>query len=346
MKRNIIAVVLIFSMLMSFAACRKLEDSGAFVVESKVYVVDENGVEQMVESAVNAEGETEYYYINGAGNRVIVNKNDVVVETTRIPVTTDEAFANLTPEEQSFLDTFNNPEAFDELIDSSVETPELEISDELLPEDSFDEIEIELGADGKPVHDDIEQTYQDLIESNKFTMELNIKGVSNGVETVVPVKTIRDGDKVYFETSMPIEGQKGSMKFNIIVKDKQCYLIIPAMRAYMIIPAETMSEFIPSDIITEDENVDLEYVSSGEVDYNGQKYVCDVYKDGDTTIKYYYQDGELKRMESIMDENNMSIMEIQEISGNADSSKFDIPKNYMDMTKFLEGNFDPSNLAR
>ena len=50
MKRNIIALILVFSLLMSFAACRKLEDTDAFVVESKVYVVDEHGVEQKVET--------------------------------------------------------------------------------------------------------------------------------------------------------------------------------------------------------------------------------------------------------------------------------------------------------
>lgn len=346
MKRNIIAVALIFAVLMSFASCRKFEDSDAFVVESKVYVVDENGVEQKVETAINAEGQTEYYYINPEGNKVTVNKNDVVIETTKVPKTTNEMFADLTPEEQSFLDSFNDPEALDDLIDSSIETPEMEMAEGLLPEDAFDEIEVELDDEGKPVHDDVKQTYDELIKSNKYTMEINMKGVSNGEETVVPIKTVREGDKIYFETAMPVEGQQGAMKFNVIVKDKQCYLVIPAMRAYMIIPAETMSEFIPSEIITEDENVNLEYVSSGEVVYDNETYLCDVYKDGTTTIKYYYKDGELKRMESIVDENNMSIMEIQSVSAEADSSKFNIPKNYMDMTKFFEGELDLANLSR
>ncbi len=345
MKRNIIAVILIFSLLMSFAACRKLEDSDAFVVESKVYVVDENGNEQKVEAEVNAEGVTEYYYIADTGNKVTVNHKDVIVKTTKVPRTTS-VLDNLTPEEESFLNQFNDPEAFDELIDSSVVTPEMDIAEGLLPEDAFDEIEVEVDEDGKPVHDDIKQTYEEIIKDNKFTMELTLKNVQDGKEVVVPLKASRDGDKVFFETAMPVDGQKGSMVFNVVVRDQKCYFIIPNMRAYMQVPAETMEEFVPGDIITEDVNSTLTYVSSGEVQYEGQTYICDVYNGEGYTVKYYYKDGELKRIENIDDENNMTIMEIQTVTKKVDNSKFKVPNNYMDMTKLLGENTDLSNLGR
>ncbi len=350
MKRNIIAVILVFSLLMSFAACRKLEDSDAFVVESKVYVVDENGNEQNVQAEVNAEGETEYYYIApDTGNKVTVNHKDVIVKTTKVPrttATTNPILADLTPEEESFLNQFNDPEASDELIDSSVVTPEMDIAEGLLPEDAFDEIEVEVDSDGKPVHDDIKQTYEEIIKDNKFSMEITLKNVQDGKEVVVPLKAARDGDKVFFETAMPVDGQEGSMRFNVVVSDQKCYFIIPAMRAYMQVPAETMEEFVPGDIITEDVNSNLEYVSSGEVQYEGKTYICDVYNGEGFTVKYYYKDGELKRIENIVDENNMTIMEIQEVSKRVDNSKFKVPNNYMDMTKLLGENTDFSNLGR
>lgn len=346
MKKNIIAIVLIFSLLMSFAACRKLEDSDLFVVESKVYVVDENGEEREVLSKVNSDGKTEYYYYDELGNKIVVSEKDVVVETTKVPVTTDENYANLSPEEQSFLDTFNNPEAFENLVDTTIETPKFEISEELLPEENFDKIDVELGEDGKPVHDDIDQTYEELAATKKFTMDLNVKNISDGVETSVPIYAAFDNDKLYFETAMPVDGQNGAMKLNVIIRDNKCYLIVPSMRAYMIIPVDSMGELIPTDIIESNEDVDLEYVSSGEVEYKGQKYICDVYKNGDTTIKRYYQNGELKRVETINDEDNMSIWEVKSISGEVDSSKFEIPKNYMDMTKLFENGVNFSGLAQ
>lgn len=346
MKKNIVAIILIFSMLMSFAACRKLEDSGMFVVESKVYVVDENGDEKAVQVAVDSQGVTEYYFYDTSGNRVVVKEKDVIVETTRVPVTTNEYYANLSPEEQSFFDTFNNPDAFEELIDSTVEAPKFEISDELLPEENFDEIEVETDSDGNPIHDDIDQTYEDLAESKKFTMDLNVKSIADGVETSLPIYATFDNDKLYFETAMPVN-EGGAMKLNVILKDKNCYLVVPSMRAYMVIPAESLGEFVPTDILdTMEEESTLKYVSSAEVEYNGQTYICDVFEDENATVKRYYKDGELKRVETIQDENNMSIWEVNSISGNVDSSKFNVPKNYMDMTKMFTNGLSMEGLAQ
>ncbi len=347
MKKNIIAIFLAFAMLMSFAACRKLDESGAFVIESKVYVVDDNGVEYDVYSEVNSEGKEEFFYYDSLGNKVPVKKKDVKVETTRVAATTQSLpfnYDELSPEEQSFVDSFNDPNAFDELIDSSVVQPKLDF-EELLPEESFEEVKVEIGSDGKPVHEDIEQTYEELVKSNRFTMDFNIKGNMNGSDEVVPIVAMRDGDQLYFKVVMPVE-EKGSMEFNCIIKDKQCYLIVPSMRAYFKVPAETIGEFIPSDFITESET-DIKYLYSAEVAYEGESYMCDIYEDPQgSTIKYYYKDGELKRMENIVDENNSTIIEINEISGNVDSSKFKVPSNYIDMTKIMGNNFDFNSLTQ
>lgn len=345
--KNVIAIFMVFALLMSFAACRRLDESGAFVVESKVYVVDDDGVEHDVQSAVNADGKEEFFYYDSVGNKVVVKEKDVVVKTTRVAATTEALpfnYDELSPEEQSFVDSFNDPNAFDELLDSSIVQPELEFS-ELLPEESFEEIEVEIGNDGKPVHDDIKQTYTELIESNSFMMDFNIKGNMNGTDTVVPIVAMRDGDQVYFKVIMPVD-EKGSMEFNCIIKNKQCYLIIPSMRAYLIVPADTVGEFIPSDIITESES-NVKYISTAEVEYEGESYLCDIYEDPQgATVKYYYKDGELKRMENIVDETNSTIIEINEISSKVDKSKFKVPNNYIDMTKIMGGNFNFNSLTQ
>ena len=48
-----------------------------------------------------------------------------------------------------------------------------------------DEIEVEVDDDGKPVHNDVKQTYEDIVAGNKFTMDLTMKNISNGEEVVV-----------------------------------------------------------------------------------------------------------------------------------------------------------------
>ena len=215
------------------------------------------------------------------------------------------------------------------------------ISDEVIPENTFKEIKVELGSDGKPIHTNIEKNYNDIVNSNKFTMDFVVKETMDGEEMTLPIVAIRDGENLYFETQMPVEG-KGSMKFNFIITNGKCYIVIPAMRAYAEVPKEYVQEIIPSEIVTDD--VEMEYVKSGEVVFEGKKYICDVYKSGNDTVKYYFADNELKRIETISGDNT-SILEIKELSTKADSSKFKIPSNYFDMTKFLGENFQISDLA-
>ncbi len=333
MKKNIIAIVLVFAMLFAFGACKRLpQDTEGFVIESKVYVVDDDGINRTVYNEVDADGKTVYYYFDTMGNKIIVDKKDVVVETTKVAVTTTEPPVSLTPEEQSFFDMYNDPNAFENLIDSSITEPEMDISDEPIPEDSFEKIEVELDSEGKPVHGDIEQTYEELLKSKKFTLDVVFKGYLNGTETIVPMKVCRNGDKLYMETALPVEEQ-GALKCNIIIRDEQCYFVIPGMRAYMTAPAEEVGEMFNSDMITEvDDNA--AYVSSAEVEFDGEKYLCDVYEADGATSKYYYQNGDIKRVE-ITEGESVSIIQFNEISSKVDNSVFKVPTNYMDITKFL-----------
>lgn len=341
MKKNIIAIGLVFALLLSFASCRKFEDTDAFAVESKVYAVDDEGNSHNLIKE-ETDGETKYYYIDSNGNRVYVDSKDVVVETTKVFKGTTEESVSLTPEEQSFLDQYNDPDAFNNIIDSSITTPEMDLSSDLLPEDSFEEIEVELDGDGNPVHEDIEKTYEELLAGEKFTIDVVFKSTVNGTETIVPLKASRDGDKVYMETAIPVEGQ-GSLKCNAIVRDGTCYFIVPSMRAYMTIPAESMSEMFPDEVITESEQ-EANYVSSGEVEFEGEKYICDVYESEGVVSKSYYKDGELKRIETV-DGENITIIQFNEVSDKVDSSVFKVPA-YFDMTKLLGSSLDVSSMIR
>ena len=73
MKRNIIAICLVFALLMSFAACKKLPQDNEFVIESQVYVVDDAGVTHNVQSEYDENGKQVFYYLDYNGNKVIVN---------------------------------------------------------------------------------------------------------------------------------------------------------------------------------------------------------------------------------------------------------------------------------
>lgn len=332
MKKSITAIIMVFALLMSFAACQRLpEDTEGFVVESKAYYVDGEGVTRNVESEVDENGKTVYYYIDADGNKVTLKKKDVVVESTKIRETES---LSLTPEEQSFFDIYNNPEAFDQLIDSSITTPELDLSEDVISEEKFEKIEVELDNSGKPVHDEVEKTYEEIMKGDKFTVDVVFKGIVNGTETTVPMKASRDGDKVYIETAIPVEGQ-GSLKCNIIMRDNKCYFVLPAMRAYMAAPVESMDEIFTDDFFaTAEQETQGTYVSSAEVELEGKTYICDIYDNNGSTSKEYYFEGNLKRVE-VINGDDITIMQFNEVSDKVDKSVFKVPTNYMDMSRFM-----------
>lgn len=338
MKKNILAIILVFAMLAGFASCKKLENEGEWVVESKVYVTDEYGAQHDVQSVTRTDGETEYYYYNTDGNRVTVAHKDVVVSTTKIY---KPAPTTLSPEQQSFIDAYTDPDAFQELVDENVTQPQLDMSEDLISDDVFNEVGgVELDADGKPVRGDKDKAYEEILKGDSFTADFYVKSDFNGQETAVPFYTCKDGNNLYIKTSMPVDG--GAMAFEFLIVNKECYIIIPAMRAYVKVPAETLEEMIPQEAL--EQEMESTYVKSGQVELNGETYDVDVYDADGQTIKYYYLDDQLKRVEST-DGENTSIVQYNEIKKGADKSKFKVPTGYIDMTTMMGENFDINTLA-
>lgn len=332
MKRNIIAILLVFALLVSFAACRKLETE--YTIETRPYVVDSNGVTQDVQSIVNSDGETEYFYYDNSGNKITVDSKDVEVETKKVAVT---APTTLSPEAQSLFDVFNDPEKFEELMEEDATEPKLEMSDGIISDDQFNKIDTDIGSDGKPVRDKAREQYMKIVEGETFTMDMVMKTNTNGQEMSLPIVAVRDGNNLFLETAMPVDGSKGAMRLQFLILDGKAYTVIPQMRAYMEVPKETIDQMGLGDIVAEEAKDNSEYVESGEVKINGKTYICDVYKSEDSTIKYYFLNGELKRIETISGENT-AIMEINSLSDKADKSKLVLPKGYLDLATIKEFN--------
>lgn len=325
--KNTVAIILVFALLLSFAACRKI-DTGSIVVESKVYIVDEEGVTR----DIFGEG-SDYYYYDENGDKKPVDSKDVIVETNQYTMVETHS---LTPEAQSFIDSFGDVDSIEDMMQADVTVPDLD-NGELIPEDSFNDIEIEVDTDGNPVHENVALSYNDIISSNTFTIESNIQTITNGQKNVIPMTIMRDGNNLYFETALPLKEGVGSTRVNMLFLDNTCYTIIPSMRAYLSIPKETAGEMIPADAF-DIEGIEGNYVSSGEVVFEGQTYVCDVYDTDGSTTKYYYLDGQLKRVETVNGEDS-SIIEFKKLTTDVDKSKFAVPKNYIDMSTVLGSDY-------
>ncbi len=340
MKRNITAIILVFAMLAGFASCKKLENDGEWVVESKVYVTDSYGAQHDVQSVTKTDGETEYYYYNTDGNKVTVAHKDVVVSTTRVFKT---APTTLTPEQQSFFEEYSDPEAFKEnVIEETVTEPEFEISDEPIPEEEVEEItNIEVDNEGKPVRKDDEVT--EILKGESYTVDYVLKADYNGKKESVPVYLTKDGEDVYMNVRIPFE-DTGVVNTETIVINNECYLVVPAMKAYFKVTADQIGEaaVVPPEVL--EEEIDSNYIKSGQIEIDGVTYEVDFYESEGQNIKRFYKNDELKRIEVDDGNGNVTILEIRSIKKGADKSKLRVPSGYLDLTSTMGENFDPNTL--
>ena len=225
MRKNIIAIVLVFALAFGFASCKQLEKTDMFTIESQVYIVDDEGVTRNVQTRIKENGEVEYFYIDSDGNTIFVKKDDVVIETKRVLASTTDS-NTFSPEAQSFLDAFNDPSSLDELIDTKVTEPKLDMADGLVPDDDFKQIEPVTGADGKPQRETFEKNFKEIIKSESFTLSATIEAEVDGSTVRMPITLMRSGDDLYAETNMPVEG-KGALKAAFVVTGGKLYLVIP-----------------------------------------------------------------------------------------------------------------------
>lgn len=252
----------------------------------------------------------------------------------------------MSPELENFLESFDSTDPaaieqqFEQMLEEEIEAPEMEFGEELVDDSNSSKVEVELDENGRPDHGKTQDSYTEIMNSEKFTIDVVLKTKTNGEELKLPILAMRNGKQIYFEFVMPVEG-KGSMRINMLLADDgKCYLIFPAMRAYMSMPGESMNDLFDSGIVTEDTAASGTYVETLEVEINNKTYTCDVYEDNGVTIKYYYDKDNLKRIESISGENEITIVEINEISKKCDNSKFKLPK-YFDLTTVMGStNFD------
>lgn len=253
-----------------------------------------------------------------------------------------EPMPTMSPELEGFVNSFDSTDPaeieqqFQQMLDSETVEVELEFGEDLIDDSDSTKVEVDLDEKGRPDRSKIQNNYMAIAEGDTLTMDIVLKQKTNGEEFVAPVYATRDGDKLFMQATMPYEN-KGTMTFGALTTGGDYYFILPTMRAYIVLPKEEigdvpLGDFMAGDMISGDS--DSEYIETREVEINGKKYSCDIYDDEGVTTKYYFTDTELKRIETI-DGENITIVEINEMSATANASKFALPKNYFNMTSIM-----------
>ncbi len=300
MNKKILALVLAFVMLLGiFAGCKKEENN-----KGGLYYEDSEGNTHYVQVDENGK----YFVTDKDGNASYIEDESIINQLEEHSISSmRESIAEEIEE---------NPDKFFEEAGEN----NFEMSDELVTE----EIESVPGETGSANAVKRYNKFNAVIQTNKFTISAIIK--ETGTKSAeYPFFYVRSGDNAYVETAAPFDESGRVIKANMIILDGVTYCEMPSMKSYMIVD-DMGIEDLADGIFSNNALEGYEFVESGTVTLNGQKYTCDVFSSKYETVKYYYDSNDtLIRIESI-GKRNSTITEIKSIKNTADESKIRKPK--------------------
>lgn len=179
--------------------------------------------------------------------------------------------------------------------------------------------------------------FEDIQSKNAYTIKMNIRNVSGGEITETPMTMARSGNNKYLEIIAPIETSgdtDGGLTLKAYLKGDKAKIYTVEMKAYVVIPADEFNEMFNSSLVNE--NTDKgEYKGTYKTSSGGKSYIIDVYENQDGITRCYYENQELKRIESKLKDGSETTLEIVEAKASADSKLFDEPFGYTNLTDLL-----------
>lgn len=376
--RSLTALILVFCCICGFTACRKIEANGEFEKVSEVYVVGEDGEEHSLAAAVNQDtGETEYFYedndgavitvkakegtfgktqfyvTDAAGKEVTVKakveEKTVVTRTRRSENTSEYQDVSLTPEQESFLQNFENADP-EQYLDKNAETATLAMGDDVhdLNKMSTSAISIVPGGSSSSSGNNQQQGnknqqfFSQLSKKNEYTLKFTMRSETDGQVSMMPVTIVKKGSNMYMEMSMPVDAagngeSEGSMTVKVYIKDGKCRAYLPNIKAYFELPDESYKDMM-QEVALGMQSTDQEgYQGTVKAILNGKSYDVDIYEQDGNTVYYYYTGATPKRIESTAKDGSSSILEYTQIAYSADNKYFTEPLGYINMTDIMGG---------
>lgn len=182
-----------------------------------------------------------------------------------------------------------------------------------------------LGAKSKsisvktPAGADYLKNFQDIIKSGTFTIKYNI-------DNDYPVTSVVSGDNSTMITN--IEGLEAKIVYRGNKND--CYVLVSDFNMYAVITGEEKDAMKPKN---QQElfapKIKDEYVITQSVaELDGIVYNLYSYPVADGSIVYYFNGGQLKRINSYSKSEGQNVLIINSVSSKVDSSVFELPKAF------------------
>lgn len=214
------------------------------------------------------------------------------------------------------------------------------ISDETMP--TGKKVEVTTTANGKPVDALVDSAMGNILKGEKYSIKFTAQIDMDGSKQNMPAAVYVSGKKSLVELTMSGAGLGlGLGKMSVLNNDAGSYMLISILgflKGYVQIPAEEAGEYSMFDFSGISGTEDMQYVQTTKVTYKGVEYIAEEYRSSDATIKFFFNNGKLKRIEQVSDDGTTIFMENIEVSASFNESVFDIPAGYKEIDeKDLEG---------
>lgn len=205
---------------------------------------------------------------------------------------------------------------------------------------------------GLPVDANYLENLRKIFASNKYTFDMNMNVRFEGQTFYVPTVICRNGKKIAMDFEIGISSfLKGldesassvasaffslagvkNMKIKYISTGTKNYLVMTSLKKYVELSDEESVDYVGGILGDTSISSDADYVGTSKIKVGGINYVCEEFKSHDgEKRRYYFCDGELKRIE--LDAGaNTSIIEVNSIKGTVNNSAFSIPSDCKPMS--------------
>ena len=234
-----------------------------------------------------------------------------------------EVFTNENGE--NYTDASGNP------VTIPVTVPVSLISEETMP--TGKPVEVTTNPSGKPVDSQIDSALGDIFKGEKYSIKFTTQIDLDGTKQTMPAAIYVSGQKSLIELTM---SNQALGKMGILNNGTGKYFLISALagliKGYITVPADASDEY--DDMFNFSglsDTTDMEYIQTTKVTYKSVEYTAEEYRSEDSTVKFYFNGGKLKRIEQVSDDGSKVFMENIEISAAFDESIFNIPAGYKEL---------------
>lgn len=212
------------------------------------------------------------------------------------------------------------------------------ISDETMPTGT--KVEVTTTVNGDPVKPLVDSAFGEILKGNKYSIKFTAQIDMDGARQTMPATIYVSGKKSLVELSMGGAGLglgSGLAKMSVLNNEKGNYLLISilgVLKGYVPIPADQAGEYDAMfDFSGISDTSDMKYIKTTKVTYKGVEYISEEYRSSDSTIKFYFNQGKLKRIEQVNDDGSKVFMENIEITAKFDEKVFNIPAGYKEINE-------------